>query len=213
MRKEIRLKDSTVEALAELRGTLGIANDTELIELCVVCMATIGKLKEGKKKKVSLFDLFNSIVYKVYSMYRGSDIKSIVESIEVVINSTTISKKEGLLVEIPNKKEESYQQTIFTHDRVKDAMPYGEEFGKAWINWRVYLREAFNLHPPVQSQLAQLKELNDLKDERRAIETINQSIKNNYRGLFPGKQQGRKGTSLDADKARSIINKKFGADG
>ena len=63
-------------------------------------------------------------------------------------------------------------------------MPYlSKEFSDAWISWTAYRKETKKklVNSTVVKQFAFLKSMND---EKRAIQSINQSIQNGWAGLF-----------------------------
>lgn len=208
-RKEIRLKEVSIESLALLREISGIQNDSRLIELALIHLAIIGKQHPGDVRTI----LASS--YNYYSLGLSS-IDSIniarVDISNLGSYNYTSSKKYESESDIPKKKEESYQQSIFLHEKVKGVMPYGSHFESWWIRWRGHLRDSFNFHPTKETEQAQLKILSDLNDEQRAIETIKQSITNGWKGLFPDKLRGKKGTTFSRDKAKDAFNKRFGTD-
>ena len=207
-RKEIRLKELSVNSLSVLRDISGIENDSRLIELALIHLAIIGKQHPGDVRTI----LASS------NNYISLGLSSIDSIILTRLDSSNLgsefynSKKYESESDNPKKKEESFQQSIFLHEKVKDVMPYGSHFESWWIRWRGHLRDSFNFHPTKETEQAQLKILSDLQDEERAIKTIQQSITNGWKGLFPDKLQGKKGTTFSRDKAKDAFTKRFGTD-
>lgn len=71
------------------------------------------------------------------------------------------------------------------------ALPYGEEFKKAWQKWDEYRKQT---KKPLTSmtKVEQLKMLTDLSNEKQAIATIDKSIAFGWQGLFVTKQDNTK---------------------
>lgn len=203
---KIRLKKSTELSLEFLAESTGITNKSEIIERCVNAWAILGKLKKEDP-------LYSLLLYST-ELYRNAvSIEQCCRDTTVLYSYTTVyKKKKGEIFPLSSKKEESYQQSVILHDRVKDLLPYGPNFESWWIRWRNHLRDTFGQHPTRQTELAQIKKLNDLQDEKRAIATIQNSITNGYKGLFPDKLPGKKGTTFSADKARTAFDKGWESD-
>jgi len=201
---KFRAKKKTEENIEKLKEIVGTTNTSEIVERSVMALVL---LSEYDPKLFSQI-LIESTLYSI----KVNGVKVLDSSI-VKENDFHSVKLEKIQFESrkPNESEESYQQT-YLHPRVEDVMPYGSEFKVAWMSWKNYLRDAFNFFPPKATELAQLKKLNDLQDEQRSIEIINESITNGWRKLVTEDKRGKQGTSFSADKAKAIIDEKFRAD-
>jgi biotin operon repressor len=74
---------------------------------------------------------------------------------------------------------------------IKTPLPYGESFKATWEKWETYRKQTKKPLTALTKE-EQLKMLTDLKDETRAVETINKSIAFGWQGLFVTTQQHHK---------------------
>ena len=85
----------------------------------------------------------------------------------------------------------------------------GEEFASVWVKWKDYrLKEKRQKFKTQESELAQLKHLHELAggDENKAILIINQSIGNQWQGLFELKKSVPGQNQKTDSKAATQIN-------
>ena len=206
--KPIRIDEKTEQRLSELADMLGEQRFSKLVKKCIEIAHYV-----GKQKKIE--DDF------LARLYRDLVVDSNVVELNTVVDSNVVDhttlysskKKEKKDVESSNLTE-SYQQPHLS-DRVKDRMPYGEEFELTWIMWRQYIHAKTGSHLIPMTEFAQLKELSDLCDESKAIQTIKNSIKNGWTGIFPKREKqanSKSRTTFSADKAQAAFDKTFGSD-
>ena len=90
-----------------------------------------------------------------------------------------------------NKKNKNNNE-----NNTESALPHGELFKESWEEWNQYKREKRSKLTPtsIKRQLAKLAKIK----ESDAIATINQSIENNYQGLFPDKITGNGKSSVNS---------------
>jgi hypothetical protein len=204
---KFREKKSTEEALTELQEMTGITNRSELVERSILMAVILGKLDEENFKKNLLYS----------SLYRNNTLVEVLTSIGIYptkdytkYSSTKYSsKKHEEFSVIPNKTEESYQQ-ITLSDKVKTAMPFGEQFAEAWLGWRRHVKHRTRTHLTPDQELAQFKRITDnCKTEEEAVNIINTSIAQNYAGLIiPTRQANHSGkgkgfTGIDPEDFRA----------
>jgi hypothetical protein len=101
---------------------------------------------------------------------------------------------------------------------LQNELPFGEDFKNAWHEWIIWRKEMrFKKYAPMglKKTLSHLQNISN-NDEKTAIEIINQSIIQNWQGLFPLKNgyadnsQNKTGTSearINAVKNWSITNR------
>lgn len=68
------------------------------------------------------------------------------------------------------------------------VLPYGELFVIAWQRWIAYKKERKEKFTET-TRASQLKTLAGFKDEQAAVEAIEQSIRNGWRGLFDPREK------------------------
>ena len=207
--KTFRASEKTQELLSELVDSGEFRSEGDVIQTAIKALYILEKLNEKDKKKFPL--------YSIFSMYRNSisivELYRIVEQYSIVepILYSTNSKKHEKKVEEPKKKNESYQQVSIT-EKVKRAMPYGDEFENAWISWRRYFKRRHGDHMTPDQELAQLKRITEhCTSEKEAVHSINYSITQNYAGIHfeRNSKKAKPRTVFDRDKAEAVIRKKF----
>lgn len=73
------------------------------------------------------------------------------------------------------------------------SLPYGEQFSKVWQEWVEYRKENKKTLTPT-TIIHQIDFLKNLNDENEAIQSIRNSIRNGWSGLFPNQSNGSKKT-------------------
>jgi hypothetical protein len=213
---EIREKKSTDQSIEFLSELTGITNRSQLIERCVSSMAILGKLNENL-----FFELFPyTTLYRREELY--SMCSNVVENTIQDSSYTTQLKKKEEIAEIPNKKEESYQQDSninINSDIVIWLECFGSDFVDQWNVWKQYAFEKYQRRYRSVEEVATLKLLHvqTQGDAAEAIKAIHQSIASGYKNIYyNGKERNRTGgkgkpsVNYSAEAARAAYNQVFG---
>jgi len=119
-------------------------------------------------------------------------------------SQTKAKKRSSMKIEDRSMKIEDRKK------KIEVVLPYdSENFKNAWHNWKVYKSKEFGFkYKTVQSEQAALVKLsNETDNEQHAIQSINNSMANGWKGIFAHKEQ--KNGSKKNSKNGSQYSKEF----
>ena len=175
--KEVVLERSEFKSKMSVNGTIG--------QFWKKCKAFLVK-KEYDKLRKSLIDIDNIELYD-YLKDKEVDKSTLKALLKALLKHYAIEDEDANVDVDKNEKED---------EKEKIELPYQtESFENAWNEWKDYKRKDHKFkYTSLKSEQAALAQLSNLaNNENDAIEIMNQSIANGWKGIFEikNKQNGK----------------------